>query len=334
MQNYVYIFKIILGMPRVLPRIVKIKTKNLLPQTGIKLSFINSDVYKTEQISKHNIKIACQMLRAGQHAIVHSTDSENIILRCDDLNNVTLNVLDHLQNQIYSAKIDKAGIREHNESTNAIHVENMLFLNYVSKQLCPILTQIQAASNSIQNGFVAGSNNYLGSDLCPLSDTFLLTNASPLSFAHDLLGKWPNEMGKNYTFTHGATALQLACLFAVGAKQKKNCIFNVNQLTSFKPSQALLDAVAETPAAFEMSMLSKCEDGNAKRFNVYVKSAACDSDIGRLAQQQCTSLNAEIQSPILIVNGIYDGIAAFIFHDQNNRPLAHLNACTSPFFFV
>lgn len=324
-------------MPRDWPRIVKITTKNLTPQTRIKLSFINShvsNVYKSEQISKYNIKIACQMLRAGQQAIVHSNDSEKIILLCDDLNNVSLKVLDHSQNQIYSANIDKAGIRVHNESTNEIHAENMLFLKYVSKQLCPILTQIQAASNSIQNGFVAGSNNYLGADLCPLSDTFLLTNASTLSFAYDLLGKCANKMGKNYTFTHGATALQLASLFAVGAKQERNCILNVNQLTSFKPSQALLDAVAETPAAFAMSILSKCEDGNAKRFNVYVKSAACNSDIGRLAQQQCTSLNAEIQSPILIVSGIYDGVAAFIFHDQNNRPLAHLNACTTPFFFV
>ena len=323
-------------MPRVLPRIVKIKTKNLLPQTGFNFSFVNNaNEYKTESISKHNLKIACQMLRAGQQAIVHSTDSEKIVLRCDDLNNVTLNVFDHLQNQIYAAKIDKAGIRGHKESTNEINAENMAFLKYVKRQLCPILTQMQAASISMQNGFVAGSNDYLGTELCPLNDTFLLTNASTLSFAHDLLGKWPNKTHpQSYTFTHGATALQLACLFCVGAKQKQNCILNVNQLTSFQPSQELLEAVAETPAAFEMSILSKCEDGNAKRFNVYVKSASCDSKIGRLAQQQCTSLNAEIQSPILIVSGVYDGIAAFIFNDQNNRPLAHLNACTTPFFFV
>lgn len=325
-------------MPVVLPRLVKIRTKDLMPQNTIHFSFDNAEndnVNTTEQIKKNNINIACQMLRAGQQAIVHSNDSIKMIFRCDDLNNVTLNVLDRSQNLLYSARIEKSGI---NVIKNEINAENLCFLKFIQKQLCPLSKQVQAASNSIQNGFVPGSNDFLGTEFCPLNDMFLKTNASSLSFAFDMLKSPLNRSCKKkyelYTFTHAATAVQLASLFAVGAQSKKKCIFNVNQLTSFQPSQALLNAIAECPATSEVSILSKCEDGNARRHNVYVKCASCDSLVGRLAQEECLALNASMQSPIFIVNGIQDGTAAFIFHDQNNRPLAHLNACTKSFFFV
>lgn len=330
-------------MPHDSVRIVKIRTKDLKPQTGIDFFFNHSDKSTSEQILKRNINVACQMLQAGKQAVVHANDSVNIILRCDDLNNVTVHVFDRSNNQIYQASIDRTGM---NVNINEINKENLIFLKYIQKQLCPLWNQVLAASSSIQNGFVPGSTDYLGADLCPLNETFLKTNASALSCACDMfrtqLGNCCIKSMKNcgmnnceqYTFTHVATALQLASLFAVGAQSKRKCIFNVNQLTTFEPSKELVDAIAECTAASEVSILSKCGDGNARRHNVYVKSATCDSLVGRLAQQECLGLNASMKSPIFIVNGVKDGSAAFIFHDENNRPLAHLNSCTKSFFFV
>jgi hypothetical protein len=290
----------------------------------------------------HQLEACLQMLQPFEAHTLNSDDC-SILIRCDRLNQFTL---DFVEPKNAQTTLLQAVVNEHGSGMRAPTADDltdltpaMHALQHTSCQILPLFATASSVSAQIQaqssSSLLPMCQQVCAVDGKPWTDMrdmrarspwnwhckrnnmpayFLKDNASIMSRLTDIFN---THQTKKHSYKYTARLAHLGALFcATASPHSQATCFNVSALSKFTPSQELLTLMRETPPLKQgLTVLTKGSDKSTRvlRHNLTVRMYARDSEVARQLSSNNLDLNADVQSDILVVSGPHNEQLSILF---------------------